>query len=447
VTGSSGQRSSGQGPAGKGPAGPGSWRSALRSGPLRVPAFRLLTAGQFLSNIGDYCYAVALPWLVLSNHGNAASLGIILACYGVPRAVLTTVGGTLADRIGPRTVMLTADAVRCALAVVFAVFAAAGVSSIAALAPVAALLGACAALFLPASYTIMPSLLDPAELESANAVYQGVLQIGSLIAPVIGGVIVAAAGPTTAFSVDAVSYLASACSLTLIGVAAGRRVKAASADAAAAATTESGWRLLLRARTLQVIFVVSLAGNFAITGTSEVALPTLAHDRFGADGYGAILACLAVGTLAGTVIVSRIRRFKVRPATLLSVAFMISAAAIAALPFLGGLPGAAAAMLVCGIAFGFDGVLSVTLLQQWAPEGMLGRVMGLIMLASGASFPVSVVVAGFLSRHYGPSAVFPIAGGLLALAILGGITQREFRDFGVTATDPEAPAATPEPVA
>jgi hypothetical protein len=30
---------------------------------------------------------VALPWLVLSNHGSTILLGIVLACYGVTRTV------------------------------------------------------------------------------------------------------------------------------------------------------------------------------------------------------------------------------------------------------------------------------------------------------------------------------------------------------------------------
>jgi hypothetical protein len=48
---------------------------SLRSGPLGVRSFRLLAGGQFTSTIGDYCYAVALPWLVLSNRGGAILLG------------------------------------------------------------------------------------------------------------------------------------------------------------------------------------------------------------------------------------------------------------------------------------------------------------------------------------------------------------------------------------
>ena len=86
--------------------------AALRSGPLAVRSFRLLAGGQFTSTIGDYCYAVALPWLVLSNHGSAILLGTVLACYGVPRMVFIPAGGVLADKIGPRTVMLMADGIK-----------------------------------------------------------------------------------------------------------------------------------------------------------------------------------------------------------------------------------------------------------------------------------------------------------------------------------------------
>ena len=59
--------------------------AAWRSGPLRQRNFQLLAGGQFTSTVGDYCYAVALPWLVLSAPGGPVLLGTVLACYGVPR--------------------------------------------------------------------------------------------------------------------------------------------------------------------------------------------------------------------------------------------------------------------------------------------------------------------------------------------------------------------------
>jgi MFS family permease len=461
--------------------------ASVRSGPLGIPAFRLLTAGQFTSTIGDFCYAVALPWLVLSNHGSAAQLGVVLACYGIPRAVLTVPGGSLADRFGPRRVMLGSDAVRCALTAVFAVLSASHVSSLAALAPVAAVLGACAALFLPASAALMPTLVDAERLPTANAVYTGSLQFGMLFGPVIGGVLVAATGTTAAFGVDSASYAVSAASLALMAATGRRRspagesaglapapgpapglapgsagAGAAGAGAAgagsagagsagagiasAAGETASVWVLLRQARLLQLILAVSLTANFALIGTTEVALPSLAHARFGADGYGAVLTCLAVGSLAGTLVVARVGR-RIRPAALLSGAFFVAAIAIALAPFLGGLPGLAGAILVFGVALGIDNVLSITVLQQWAPPAMLGRVMGLIMVAAAASFPLSTALAGLLTRHLGPAPLFPLTGAMLGAAILGALSQREFRAFGVTLAPDTPEGLTPDPAA
>jgi MFS family permease len=174
--------------------------------------------------------------------------------------------------------------------------------------------------------------------------------------------------------------------------------------------------------------VVSVTANFALTGTTEVALPALAHARFGADGYGAVLTCVAAASLAGALVVARVGD-RSRPARLIAGAFLLAAAAIAATPFLGGLPGAAAGLAVFGLAIGFDNVISVTVIQRWAPPALLGRVWGLLMLASVGSFPVSTFIAGQLVRHLGPTSVFPIAGALLALSMLYGLSRREFRDF------------------
>ena len=109
--------------------------------PLRHRGYRLLVAGQVTSNAGDACYAVALPWFVLSGHGGTALLGIVLAAYGIPRTALIMAGGWASDRWRPQTVMLATDAVRAVAMSALAVMAA-GPARAALLVPVAAVLGA-----------------------------------------------------------------------------------------------------------------------------------------------------------------------------------------------------------------------------------------------------------------------------------------------------------------
>lgn len=444
--------------------------AALRGGPLARRDFRLLAAGQLTSTVGDYCYAVALPWLILSAHGGPVLLGTVLACYGVPRTVLIPVGGLLADKMSPRAVMLGADTVRAALVAVLAVLAAGHVVALVALGPVAAVVGAGEGLFIPASAAIMPALLPLAQLQAGNALNGAALELGSLAGPVIGGTIVALIGSAPAFAADAATFAISAITLALIGA---RAVAAAQpATTAAAAVPEPGedenaaarpapadpadpsglgalgdqagfWALLRHARLLRVIVVVTMAANFAFGGTFEVALPALAHARFGASGYGAMIACLGAGAVLGTLAAARATGLR-RPMLVASALFVADGLTAAVIPF-GGIAGAAAACFVFGIANGLGNVLTLTLIQRWAPPQLLGRVMSIVMLASIGMFPVSVAIAGLLVRHVGTTPFFPIAGGILILAVLGALTQREYRTLGASPGLDPAAGAAPEP--
>ena len=413
----------------------GTWRS----GPLAVRSFRWLCGGQFASTIGDYCYAVALPWLVLSAHGGAILLGTVLACYGVPRTVLIPVGGVLADKLGPRTLMLAADAMRCVAVAALAVLAARHVTSLAALGPIAVFTGAGEGLFIPASFAIMPTLLDGKRLAAGNALSTAAVQAGSLLGPALGGGLVAATrSSTAAFAVDAASFGVSALTLLLIP----RRPAGGSVAAEAEAMTEAGagtaepgsagggvLALLRRSRELQVILVVVIAANLASGGMGDVALPALAHAGYGAAGYGALLACFAVGGIAGTLGAARTGNLRA-PATFASAVFLAEAAAIALVPFAGGAAGAAVMLGVVGACNGLGNVTMLTVVQKRVSPGLLGRVMGVLMLCSFGTFPLSVAVSGVLVRHLGPAPFFPVAGALVGVAILFGLTQREFRAFG-----------------
>lgn len=413
-------------------------RAATAGGPLGNRSFVLLSGGQLASTIGDLSYAVALPWLVLSNHGGTVLLGAVLACYGVPRTVLIPVGGILADRIGPRLVMLIADAGRCVLVTVLVVVATRHTASLAVLGPIAAVIGAGEGLFLPAQFTIIPSIVAPEQLQAANAISTALTQIGSLLGPVIGGLLVAFAGPAPAFAVDAVSFAISALALALLRTRSG--TAEATAEPSDSAPATGIWELLRTSRVFQITLAVIVVANLAFGGTFEVALPALAHANYGAAGYGALIAAFSLGALAGTVIVARATGLR-KPAVVAFCAYLAEGIAICFVPYLGGLPGGAAAIAVFGLCGSFGNILMITLLQQWAPVHLLGRIMSLIMLAAMGTFPVSVAVAGVLIHRLGPEIFFPVAGIVLVVTVLAALTQKTIRDFG-TAPAPEAAAIT-----
>jgi MFS family permease len=147
-----------------------------------------------------------------------------------------------------------------------------------------------------------------------------------------------------------------------------------------------------------------------------------------------MIACLGAGAVLGTLAAARATTLR-RPAVTASAAFLAEGAASALIPF-GGIAGAPAASFVFGICNGFGNVVILTLIQRWAPPQLLGRVMSIVMLSAMGSFPLSVAVSGVLIRHVGTTPFFPIAGAVLVVAVLGALTQREFRTLGEAGRPP-----------
>jgi MFS family permease len=450
---------------------------------LRSRAFRLLAAGQFVSNIGDGMYAVALPWYVLSQHGSSVLLGTVLAAYGIPRTLSLMVGGHLSDRFGPVRVMLVADAVRTVLAVVLAVIAAGARPGVAWLVPVAFGLGAGEGLFLPASFAVLPAVLDDSRLRSGNALLYSGAQLASFTGPAVGGFIVAVTGSATGFGIDAATFAVSALTLWRLaavgrsgrgeetgaataagpsgaveaagasgavraaGASGAVRAAAASGGTGSAGTTPEGlagagarprlWAFCRSQPVFLLLLGVTLAANLGGAGADEVALPVFARSTLhtAAGGFGILVACIGAGSLAGSLASARISGGR-RPATAAGRAFCIQALLLAAIALVVQLPLAAVLLAGFGLCNGFGNVIMRTLLQQWAPRQLLGRLMGMILTMSFGVFPVSVAAAGLVVHRFGAPVFFVAAGGILLLAIAVALSHPAFRTFGAPAAEP-----------
>ncbi len=130
-----------------------------------------------------------------------------------------------------------------------------------------------------------------------------------------------------------------------------------------------------------------------------------------------------------------------------SAVFLAQAVALAAVPYLGGTVLAGAALTAVGVLNGFGNVLMITLFQRWAPPGLMGRLAGLLTMASMGVAPLSVALAALVVNGLGAAVFFPLAAAALALAILAGLSQRTWRDFGAVRSrrGGQSPAPAPRP--
>ena len=78
----------------------------VRSRALGSRPFRLYFAGQVASASGTFVQQTAIGWLVLRLTGSAAELGLVLAAGGVPSLLFGPWGGTVADRINLRGLLI-----------------------------------------------------------------------------------------------------------------------------------------------------------------------------------------------------------------------------------------------------------------------------------------------------------------------------------------------------
>ena len=153
--------------------------------------FSLLFGGSSVSAFGDQFTLVALPWLVLKLTGDPAALGVVLAVMAFPRALFMLVGGAVVDRMSPRRVLLGARFVNAACIVILAVLVLTGTIQMWMVYLLALGIGLSTAFAYPAGSAILPQLVQPQQLRSANAAFMGMRQLSMIGGPVLAGFVIA----------------------------------------------------------------------------------------------------------------------------------------------------------------------------------------------------------------------------------------------------------------
>ncbi|MGW2105575.1 MFS transporter, partial [Streptomyces sp. NPDC001948] len=115
------------------------------------------------SMIGDSVYYMALSWAA-ARSGSPSQTGLVLAVGSIPRAALMLGGGVLADRIGPRRVVIGSDAARCLVVLGLAGALLLTSPALWMLIAVALVFGVVDALFLPAVGALPPRITAAGEL-------------------------------------------------------------------------------------------------------------------------------------------------------------------------------------------------------------------------------------------------------------------------------------------
>jgi len=386
---------------------------------LDIRDFRLLWASEAVSLVGDQFQLIALSWLVISLTGSGLALGTVLIAVAVPRAVLLTPFGVLADRQPTRGLMLVAHLGRGAIVALIALLVVAGMATIPVLVILGVLFGVVDAIYLPAQQAFLPRAVSADRLPSANALLQGTLQLASVVGPPLAGVAIALTGTGIAFGVDAASFVIAA---GLIGLISTGTAVAAVHHESFGDALRAGFAYVAGDPAIRTLMLVALVLNFALNGPADVGMAWLAQNRFdaGPTGLGVMAAGFAAGALAGTLLAGNARLD--RQGRIVVGGVVLSGLAIAAVGLLDWLPGVVMAMAAVGVAIGYVNVVVISWLQARVDPVLVGRVMSLVMLMGFGISPLSIGVAGVLididaTALFVGSGVIVLAAALLAIAM------------------------------
>ena len=414
------------------------WKAGASA--LRHRRFQIYFGGVLLSLAGSWVEAGAFGYVVLLLGGSAATLGIIGFLNTIPNLVFALPAGVLADHFDRRTLLLLFQGGNMGVAIALAVLWASGDLSVFLMGLLAFIGGTLGTLSFPAFQSMLASTVPDEDLESAVALNSLALQVARFVGPAIAGILLASAGPTWVFGLNAFSFLAVLGALFLLP---GSRAKIAAASAGVRGAMADGVRYVFGQRSLaSLMLLMVFAGMFA---TPPVAFMVPGLVRFqldeGPKTLGILISLIGLGSVIGSVALLALARRanKGEPAI---VCYLACAAAIAVIGVSTSVPLSFALALIGG----FTGVvfigLSTVVVQAASSEEMRSRAMAIWAAAFVGVLPIGALVTAALAAWLGAGGAVAV-DGLITLA--GGsailLWRPEVRWLGCAALPEECVAA------
>jgi predicted MFS family arabinose efflux permease len=396
----------------------------------RNPVFRRFWLGILISRAGDAFTTVALSWLVLTIAG-PAQLGVVLLCFGLPRIFSAPVAGRLLDRFQPRVLLGWDNALRGALVALLPLFSAVDLLNVPIICVIAACCAALSAVTEVAEGSLVPRLVENADLEPANALLGANWELAYIVGPPVSGLIVAWAGVAPALVVDALSFAL----MSLICFKLPRVPQTPSNEQPTSFFRKwIGTGALFR---LPAVLTLTLAtvGFLFMNGMVEVLYPVFSRDglRAGSDAYGVLVGVTGAGALLGVVFGQALFR-RLRPHVKIALAIAGGAPFFGLLALTDNVAVAAVLVGVASFLWGPYYVVERSLVQRLIPEDMRGQVMGSRTAISSLGFPLGSAAAGAVMAGAGIGTVIAVmtavylvlaAVPLLSSAVRKAVAARE----------------------
>lgn len=384
--------------------------------PLAQRNYRLFVAIQLAGSIGVWMQRLAQDWLVLQLTGSPAAVGVAVALQFLPMLVVGPLSGIVVDLYPKRRILLICQSITALLALTLAVLDAGGGITVWAVYACCVALGITSAVDGPARQVFVNEVVGDAALRPAIGLNNAIGQLGAMVGPALGGLLIAKAGSAAAFAANALVCLA------VLGLIAAIRTSQLYPGAPALrgrGQVLAGVRYVRRRPSLLLVMLLAgLLGAFGMNG--PVVLAAFAEDIWhsGATGFGVYNTFSAAGALAGALLAARLRTLGRRGIVLSAGLFGLTQLVAALMPtqqlFLG-------MLVLVGVMTLLFLTSAATTVQLEAGAEVRGRVLALYLPLLLGGHALGGLLAGWLTEEFGVRTGLVVTGalGMVSAAVIG----------------------------
>jgi len=388
---------------------------------LKHRRYFYLWLGLLISIAGSQMQITALFWHIRTLTGNPdpLALGGIGLARILPIIVFSLISGPVADSFNRRQILFITQTLLALIAMALALLTFTGQITLWQIYALTALQAAAIAFDMPARQAMIPNLVPAKDLPNAFSMQSIASNTGSVIGPMLAGVVIASLGQAYTYLFNAISFIAVIVALVLIGQVIQDTKKSSGVNLSA---TRDGFRFILSRPTILSTMLLDFVATFF--ASANTMMPIVARDilKVGEVGYGFLSSAQPVGSVLAALIISQIHVLRRQGPIFLWAVVVFGLATVAFgithVYFL-----ALLALVLMGAADAVSTIIRNTIRQLQTPDHIRGRMTAVNQIFFQGGPQLGEVEAGVVAQFFGvPFAI--ISGGIGCIVGLGLIVLK-----------------------
>lgn len=392
---------------------------------FRSSNYTLYFIGRSFSQLGTWMQRTAVVWVVYTITHSVFMVGITIFAEQFPLFLLSALGGMVADRYNRYTIIKITQVVSTIQASLLAVLVITGHYVVWEILGLSVILGIINSFDIPARQAMIHEVLDDAtDLPNALSLNSAMASLARLLGPALSGVILAKFGAGVCFSLNAISFGGVILSLFFMKLPvyvpqqAKKRVISELVD---------GFLYLKQIPAISLIILV-LAIECLLVIPYNTLLPVFAKVIFkgNAATYGYITSFIGVGAVAGSILITSLKR-GANLRLFLVIAMVVLGIGQIAFSRTNNFALAMLFATLCGLGTIAQNTISNIIIQSESTPNMRGRVIGIMLMAMFGMIPLGSLLVGAVSEKIGAPNTLLFQGiiGLIIAVIFFQVLKKE----------------------